>query len=238
MSSHEIHTRRPTWALLLPLLFCANLAWAQAPGQDPLQWPQGCDAAEADPDGAAAVRIPALNEAQMNAEEKQAAQSIASGPRGCIFGPFSLLARSPELLNRAQKLGEYLRFHAALPMKERELAMLITGRVQQSQYVWYIHEPIALKAGVSRPIVEDLAAGKRPAAMDGDEAAVYDFLEELANRHAVGDAAYTAVRSRFGEKGTLDLVGIYAYFSLLALEMNVAGTPLPKGVKVPFAQVH
>jgi hypothetical protein len=45
--------------------------------------------------------------------------------------------------------------------------------------------PLAIKAGLSPEIVADLKARKRPANMKEDEAAVYDFVTELA-REASG----------------------------------------------------
>lgn len=225
-------------AACLALLLCAGRAFAADATSDPLTWPQGCDNAAPSAADEAKVRIPDMPRDGMDAEQQRAAQAIASGPRGCIFGPFSMLVRSPELLTRTQQLGEYLRFHSMLPMKLREFSMLYTGRAFQNQYVWYIHEPIALRAGVEPTVIRDMAAGRRPAQMDADEIAIYDFLHELAERHAVGDQAYERIHSRFGDKGTLDLVGIFSYFSLLALEMNVARTPVPSGVDIPFKQVQ
>ncbi len=201
---------------------------------DPLAWPNPCKIENQETSTTSSERMPPLSTQQMTESQKIAASTLASGPRGCIFGPFSVLLRSPEFLNRAQILGEYLRFHSALPAHLREMTMLIVGKEWNQPYIWYIHEPIALKAGVPLAIITAIAQGKRPVHMKKDESAVYDFSMELLRDHAVSDQTYKAVKDLFGEQGVIDLVGINGYFAMLAMSLNVARTPLPAGVNVHF----
>ena len=60
----------------------------------------------------AADRLPPLTEDQMTPAQREAAAEISAGPRGAVIGPFAPLLRSPELMTRLQKVGEYLRFEA------------------------------------------------------------------------------------------------------------------------------
>ena len=55
-------------------------------------------------------RMPIIPEEKMTSPQKKAAAEIAAGPRGDVRGPFVALLRSPELMSRVQKVGEYLRF--------------------------------------------------------------------------------------------------------------------------------
>ena len=50
-------------------------------------------------------RMPALAPEAMNEAQQAAAQALIDGPRGAVFGPFNALLRSPELMNRLQKVG-------------------------------------------------------------------------------------------------------------------------------------
>ena len=79
----------------------------------------------------------------MTDEQKRVYESIAGGPRGGVRGPFNALLRSPELADRVQKVGEYLRFNSALPPRLNELAILINARFCGSRYEWYAHRPLA-----------------------------------------------------------------------------------------------
>ena len=62
-------------------------------------------------------RLPLLPEDRMNDAQKQATAALIAGPRKAVFGPFIPLMRSPELLDRLQRVGEYLRFQSAVPAK-------------------------------------------------------------------------------------------------------------------------
>jgi 4-carboxymuconolactone decarboxylase len=94
-------------------------------------------------------RMPPMNPAAMNDAQKKAAADLMAGPRKGVFGPFIALLRSPDLMDRLQRVGEYLRFNNAIPTKLNELAMLITARHVTNQFEWVVHYPLALKAGVS-----------------------------------------------------------------------------------------
>ena len=120
-------------------------------------------------------RFKPLGEGDMTDAQQKVYREIAGGPRGGVRGPFNALLRSPELADRAQKVGEYIRFNSSLPARLNEFAILITARYWNAQYEWYAHHPLALKAGLNPAVAADLAQGRRPAGMKDDEAAVYDF---------------------------------------------------------------
>lgn len=73
-------------------------------------------------------RMPPMDPASMNDAQRKAAAELTAGPRKGVFGPFIPLLRSPDLMDRLQRVGEYLRFNNTLPAKLNELAILITAR--------------------------------------------------------------------------------------------------------------
>jgi 4-carboxymuconolactone decarboxylase len=170
-------------------------------------------------------RMPPLSPAQMTPEQQQAAAELAAGPRKGVFGPFIPLMRSPELMDRLQKVGEYLRFRSSLEPRLNEFAMMVVSRAWTQQFEWAVHYPLALKAGLARETADSLAAGRRPAAMRPDEALVYDFYAELERTRGVSDATYREAVALFGERGVMDLLGLVGYFTTLSMVLNVARTP-------------
>ncbi|MGV3742221.1 MAG: carboxymuconolactone decarboxylase family protein [Burkholderiaceae bacterium] len=170
-------------------------------------------------------RMPALELDAMNAQQKAAAQELINGPRGAVFGPFIPLLRSPELMNRLQKVGEYLRYQSALETRINEFVMLVVSREWTQQFEWCMHYPLALKAGVKEETLTSLAEGRRPAGMAADEAVAYDVCEELVRTHGLCDATYQAALSAFGEQGIIDMLGLIGYFTTVSMVMNVARTP-------------
>ena len=179
--------------------------------------------------GAAALdRMPAIPEAQMSPDQKRVMDEIAAGPRGRIGGPFIPLMRRPELMNRLQKVGEYLRFQNTVGLRNSEFAVLIVARHWSQPIEWAIHRPIAEKEGVLPATCDAIAEGRRPDNMTDDETLIYNVLEELRNNRSLSDPTYAQLLKRFGEQGVIDLVAHYGYYSLLAMTMNVARTAVPE----------
>ena len=170
-------------------------------------------------------RLPPIPDDALTPVQRAAALELASGPRGKLAGPFVPLLRSPELMARVQKVGEYLRFESPLPDRIKELAILVVARHWDQPYEWSFHLPLALKAGVARGTAEAIAEGRRPAQLAGDEAAAHDLLAELLATGQVGDDAYAAALAAFGEGGVVDLIAFGGYYGLLAMVMNAARTP-------------
>ena len=151
-----------------------------------------------------------------------------------LGSPFNVYLRSPELAQKLREVGEYIRFKSTLPARLNEFAILITARHWGSQYEWVAHHRLALKAGLNPAIAEELAQGRRPQGMDADETAIYNFSHALHTTHGVSDATFEAVKTRFGEQGVMDLIGVNGYYGLVSMVLNVDRTPVPGGGPPPL----
>jgi 4-carboxymuconolactone decarboxylase len=192
------------------------------------------------------VRFPVLTPGRLSPAQRRLARSLLAGPRGegkadraaiqwlLNRGPFNAWMRSPELGEHLQKAGEYIRFRTSLPKRLNELAILITARHWTSQFEWYAHRLLALKAGLRASIIDQLALGRRPRGMKRDEAVVYDFCTELHRTRRVSDARYRRALALLGEHGAMDLIGACGYYTLVSMTLNVARVPVPAGEKVPL----
>lgn len=203
--------------LQLAILFLAGLVDGQAPSTRDLHL--------------VGDRFKPLTYDAMTAEQKTLTEHLLAGERGGMSGPFNVLLRSPELGDAAQKLGAQVRFHSSLPPRLNEFAIIITGRFWNAQYEWYAHKRLALQAGLNPAIVDALAAGQRPAKMQADEEAVYNFATELLRTKQVSDATFAAARDKLGERGVVDLMGVAGYYGLVSMILNVDRYPLPAGVQ-------
>jgi 4-carboxymuconolactone decarboxylase len=179
-------------------------------------------------------RLPPIPDAELTPEQRVAAAELSATARGSVFGPFVPLIRSPEMLNRLQRLGQYLRYDSALPPRLSEMAILVVARHWSQQYEWHVHHPIAIKAGLDAAKAEAIAAGRRPDGMDADEAALHDLLVEILRKQLVSDPTWARAIAAFKERGVIDLLGLAGYYSTLGMVMNAARTPLPPGVPAPL----
>jgi 4-carboxymuconolactone decarboxylase len=180
------------------------------------------------------ARYPPLSRDEMTPQQQTVADAIAGGPRGGLRGPFQAWLRSPELANRLQKVGEFVRFNSSVPARLNELAILITARAWDAQFEWWAHHRLALEAGLEPAVAADIAEGRRPASMQADEAVVYDFCTELRTTRRVSDATLAAALELLGEAGVIELIGASGYYDLVSMTLNVAEVALPDGVEPPL----
>ena len=182
-------------------------------------------------------RFRPLAENEMSEAQRKVYSDIAAGPRGGVRGPFNALLRSPELADRAQKLGEWARYRSSIPEALKEFAILVTARHWSAQYEWHAHHAHAMKAGLDPRLAAELAQGRRPSGMSDEEAAVHDFCLELHERKSVSDANYARVVGHFGETGAVDLIGVIGYYTLVSMILNVDRVPIPGGAPAPLPQL-
>ncbi len=183
-----------------------------------------------------------MTEAQRRAAEQiLASAQRADGPGGRYMtssgqfpGPYSFLLRSPELALRWRHMSEYIRFETSVPLRLNELAILIQARFWTAQFEWWGHYPLALRAGLPPSVADDLRVGKRPAGMQPDEEAVYDFCVELMRDHRVEDATFTKLTAQFTEQQIVDLVGVTGFYATVSMILNTVEAPVPTG-EVPLA---
>lgn len=185
---------------------------------------------------------------RMNDDQKRVAQQLldaakrADGPGGRHMastgqfpGPYNFLLRSPELAVRWRGLADYIRFDTSLPLRLNELAILIQARLWTAQFEWWAHYPLALRAGLSEAVADDLKVGKRPGSMQPDEAAVYDFCIELMQDHAVSDATFARLREQLTEQQVVDLVAVSGFYATVSMILNTVEAEIPNGGEPPLA---
>jgi 4-carboxymuconolactone decarboxylase len=172
----------------------------------------------------------------MDDAQRTVYEDIMSGKRGSIQGPFNPWLRSPELANRAQKLGEYCRFDTILGPKLTEIAILLTALHWKSQFEWYAHAQLAITAGHSKEAIATLKAGERPTFDSDKESMVFDYVQELIETGRTSDTTHLRAIEILGEQGVVELVGVVGYYMLVSLTLNAFHVPLPAGEALPFPE--
>jgi len=183
---------------------------------------------------ASAGRLPQLSLEQLNAQQKALAEEILKVSSVGLGGPYNPLLRSPELGKRTFALLDYLRFNTSVPRRLNEFAILIQARLWTSQVEWLAHYPIALREGMSEAALADLKAGRRPASMKADEAAVYDLCMEISTTHKVSDATYRRAAQVLTEQQLVDLLTLSGTYTTLAMLMNAFEQGVPPGTTPPL----
>jgi 4-carboxymuconolactone decarboxylase len=194
-------------------------------------------------------RIPLLPVTDLTDDQDKMLQSITGGKRGqgrpledfiyadgSFRGPFNAWLHSPESGERAQKLGESLRFDNAMPPTLRELAIICVAVHWRSQYEWWAHARIGLREGLAQEVIDAIKAGEEPPETEPGVQAVTAFIRELLDQRRVSDETYDAVHQHLGVQGTVDLVTLIGYYGMVSANLNVFQVPMPEGEEPPFVE--
>ncbi|MGH8063861.1 MAG: carboxymuconolactone decarboxylase family protein [Candidatus Entotheonellia bacterium] len=161
-------------------------------------------------------------------------QSRGGVPR---TGPASAMINSPEACRRAFHFSDYLRRESTLVPHVQELAMLVTARELDCQYVWNAHAASGKKAGLSAELVEALRDEKPLPSLKPEEAAVITYGREFFRTHRVSRGAFQAAQEQFGVQGLAELTMLMGFYGMLAFHVNAFDADLPAERTEPLLPV-
>jgi 4-carboxymuconolactone decarboxylase len=144
-------------------------------------------------------RLPDIDEAQLSAEQRRIYKGIMRA-RGHMRGPFAVWLRNAELCENTLKLQEMFASRVKLERRLLELMILVAARLATAKYAWFIHEPHALKFGISPDIVEAIRERRTPEFSREDERLVYDITMELNTTRSLSETNYKRGMAMFGEQ--------------------------------------
>ncbi len=164
-------------------------------------------------------RFPAIQRDALNEAGKKLYDS-----RGVAdaFGPGAIRLYSPPVVEVMTGLNDYLRRKSGLEPRLVELAILVTAREMDSEYVWTAHEPPALKAGLSQAIV-DTVKYRRPLTTLGErEAVIVQLGRDAISKHKVASETFARAVTLFGHQGVVNLVALMGDYAATTILLNVA----------------
>jgi 4-carboxymuconolactone decarboxylase len=179
-------------------------------------------------------RFPQPAMEHLNPEQQAVAAEVLKQSSAGLGGPYGMLIKSPELLKRYLAMTEYLRQKTSLPHRLNEMAILLEARLWDAQYEWWAHEPLARKAGLPDAIISDIRNGKRPDAMQPDEAVVYDVVTELLNKRQLSDDTFGRAKQMLGEQQVVDLVAVTGFYVMVSAVVIGGRIAIPNGGPAPM----
>jgi 4-carboxymuconolactone decarboxylase len=176
-------------------------------------------------------RIPMADAGKLSDAQSVVYEKIVSGKRGKLVGPLRVVLHSPELADRWQALGEYLRFETALPTHIAELAIIMTGRYWNCQVEWVIHSAIAEEAGLTPDVIDAIRDARPPKFDDSLQSEIYEYTRELLEFGHVSDEVYRNLLELIGVAKLVELTAVVGYYSMVAMTLNAHDVPLPEDEK-------
>ncbi len=162
------------------------------------------------------ARLPLPRREQLDAEGQRIFDLIVNPKtryRDGLRGPVAMWMHSPPLAEHMFAASTYLRYRTQFDQRLTELAILVTARELDSQYVWTAHEPLALAAGLEAATIDIVKHRGRTAGLGKPEAVIVEFGRELVGTHALSSATFANALAMFGRQGVTNLAGLMAYYT-------------------------
>ena len=184
-------------------------------------------------------RLPEFDETHFDARQRTIYDEILTS-RGHLGGPFKIWLYSPELADRTQRLGEFLRYHTSLDPRLSELAILVVGRHYNCQVEWTLHERFAREAKLDSAIIDALRQRAIPDKLQADEAAVYSYASEILTGAVVSEETFATAQNILGDKALVELTSLVGHYVHVSMTLNAFQVPLPLDVPptLPDAPVY
>ena len=183
------------------------------------------------------ARIDPIPLDEMNPEQKRINDEIAgSRGGGPAKGPFALWLRTPELADKANLFGSYLRQQTSVPQRLVELAVLVVARTYTAQYEWFAHAAHANKVGLDAALVEAIRTGREPVIEKEDEQIVHAVATALSVDRRLDNATYARAVEVLGEQTLLDLVTIIGFYTMVAVVLVSFDVDIPDGGAKPLPE--
>ena len=174
------------------------------------------------------ARLPPASRDNVPENQRDAFDALLKG-YGSVpaTGPASVMIHVPKMHQIMNALNQYLRNESALPKKLQELAMLVTARELDCQYVWNAHAASARAAGVADAIVDALRDKQPLPKLADDENAVVRYAQEFFRTHRVSRGTFQQALEQLGKQGVVELGLVFGNYGAIAILVNSHDVVLP-----------
>ena len=162
---------------------------------------------------------------------------------GSLVGPWNAMVASPAIGALMERMGSACRNQNSCASDLYEVGILVVGEEWQSQFEWYAHERLALKAGIAPTVISAIKRRAPPAELarlpeaTPEQAAVYTYARELHETRRVGSQTHErALAAVGGERQLVDLTFTMGFYHQISMALNAFDVPLPPGEEPPFPE--
>ncbi len=181
-------------------------------------------------------RIAPLEESALSGENRIAVEGLRKslgvkplGEGGKVPEFFLTMLKHPQLMKQQANLSAQL-FSGELSVRDREIAILRTGWLNQAPYEWGQHVDIAKQlGGLSREEVERITVGSSAAGWNEHERAILRAVEELHSDSMISSDTWAALAKELNEAQLLELPVLVGVYQSIAYLQNSVGFRLDNG---------
>ncbi|HVA78020.1 MAG TPA: carboxymuconolactone decarboxylase family protein [Candidatus Binataceae bacterium] len=144
---------------------------------------------------------------------------------GQVINIFRVMMNHPNLARRWSVFGAHVLAKSTLPARDRELAILRIGWLNQSPYEWEQHVIIGKRSGISEAEIEQIQKGPK-AGWNKHEAALIQAADDLFENSVVSDETWKTLYEKYNIEQMMDVVFTIGQYNLVSWALNSFGVPL------------
>src|ERR1043165_1173746 len=138
------------------------------------------------------------------------------------FGRAALRLYSSPVAESMTAVNNYLRRKSGLEPRLVDLAILVTAREMDAEYVWTSHEPAAQKAGLEQSII-DAVKFRRPTTELGEkERIIVQLGRDAIGKHKVDSETFAQAVKLFDHQGVVNIASLIGDYAATAVLLTVA----------------
>lgn len=142
-----------------------------------------------------------------------------------------VLANAPNIMRHFSSFAIELRNRTQLDARLRELALMTIGRLAGAEYEFVHHWNIALRVGVRREQLEQLADFETSPAFNEQERAVMRYAAEATTNIKVADKTFEALRAFLDDRRIAELAMNVAFYNGVVRIIVPLGVELEPGTR-------
>lgn len=145
---------------------------------------------------------------------------------GKVINIFRVLLQHPKLVRAWGRFANYiLSDQQTLAPREREIAILRIGWLNQAPYEFEQHVRIAKECGLTDDEIDRI--GKGPGAgWNKIDAALIQAADDLFHNSVVSDATWATLAERYNTQELMDVVFTIGQYNMVSWALNSFGVPL------------
>jgi 4-carboxymuconolactone decarboxylase len=168
-------------------------------------------------------RIPFCDLSKLEPQAQEMAQRTTVN--GQVLNLFKVLLNHPKLVRNWGRFGNYILQGSTLPPREREIAILRIGWLNEAQYEWEQHVRVGKDAGLTDAEIERITQGPQ-AGWNRHDAALVQAADDLFDNSVVSDDTWKVLAETYNTQQMMDLVFSIGQYNLVSWALNSFGVPL------------
>ena len=172
-------------------------------------------------------RFPKAKREELDDLGKKMFDALPPTARG---GPSSVRIYSPQVAEAMRMENDYLRVESGMDPQIKELAILVTVREMDSQYIWTSHEPQARQAGVSQEALDVVKHRKPLAGLGEKESVIIQLGREAVGENKVSSETFARALKLLGRQGLVNVIALMGNYAANAILLNTVDQRMDPGV--------